>query len=85
MENKHPENLTPETQAPQSETLEEPILPQTDAEDAGLPQPETEEDPPVEEGYVPRPAWQVWMARVGLVLFILVVILYYLNMMRSGL
>ena len=27
-----------------------------------------------DEGYVPRPAWQVWGARVGLVLFILFVI-----------
>lgn len=27
-----------------------------------------------EQGYVPRPAWQVWAARVGLVLFILLVI-----------
>ena len=27
-----------------------------------------------EEGYVPRPAWQVWAARVGVVLFIVLVI-----------
>ena len=27
-----------------------------------------------DEGYVPRPAWQVWGARIGLVLFILFVI-----------
>ena len=27
-----------------------------------------------EEGYVPRPAWQVWGARVGLVLFLLFVV-----------
>ena len=27
-----------------------------------------------EEGYVPRPAWQVWAARVGVVLFTLLVI-----------
>ena len=26
-----------------------------------------------QEGYVPRPAWQVWMARVGLVLFLLLI------------
>lgn len=25
------------------------------------------------EGYTPRPLWQVWAARVGLVLFLLVV------------
>ena len=29
---------------------------------------------PEQEGYVPRPAWQVWGARVGLVIFILFVI-----------
>ena len=29
-----------------------------------------EEELPEEEGYKPRPAWQVWAARVGLVLFI---------------
>jgi hypothetical protein len=27
-----------------------------------------------QQGYVPRPAWQVWMARVGLVFMILFVI-----------
>ena len=31
--------------------------------------PETES-----EGYTPRPTWQVWMARIGLVIFILFVI-----------
>ncbi len=34
--------------------------------------------------YVPRPRWQVWLARIGLVLFILVIIMYYINMMRGG-
>ena len=32
-----------------------------------------------ENGYVPRPAWQVWAARVGLVLFIIVLIYEYLR------
>ena len=32
-----------------------------------------------EEGYHPRPAWQVWSARVGLVIFILGLIMYYCN------
>ena len=32
-----------------------------------------------EEGYKPRPAWQVWGARVGLVVFILGLIMYYCN------
>ena len=27
-----------------------------------------------EEGYTPRPTWQVWAARVGLVLFIAFVV-----------
>ena len=40
-----------------------------------------EEEKPV---YVPRPMWQVWMARVCLVLFVALVILYYINMMRGG-
>ena len=35
---------------------------------------EFEEQLPQEEGYTPRPAWQVWGARAGLVLFILFVI-----------
>lgn len=38
-----------------------------------------------EEGYVPRPAWQVWAARVGLVVFILFVIYQILSIMRGGL
>ena len=36
-------------------------------------------------GYVPRPKWQVWTARIGLVLFILVIVMYYINIMRGGL
>ena len=40
-----------------------------------------EEEQPV---YIPRPMWQVWMARVCLVLFVALVILYYINMMRGG-
>ena len=38
-----------------------------------------EEEQPQEEGYKPRPAWQVWAARVGLVLFIIVLICEYLR------
>ena len=37
-----------------------------------------------QEGYVPRPMWQVWLARVGLVLFILFVIYQYLAISRGG-
>ena len=44
------------------------------------------EETPVEETprYVPRPAWQVWAARFGLVLFILLLIAYYMTMFRGG-
>ena len=38
-----------------------------------------------ERGYVPRPAWQVWAARVGVVLFIALVIYQYFRIMRGGL
>lgn len=43
---------------------------------------QTEEKP---EGYVPRPAWQVWGARVGLVIFIGFVALQLLLIARGGL
>ena len=33
----------------------------------------------VQEEYVPRPAWQVWGARIALVVFILGLIMYYCN------
>ena len=39
---------------------------------------------PREEGYVPRPAWQVWAARIGLVAFIFILILYYRWMLGGG-
>ena len=46
---------------------------------------EMEKDLPLEEEkYVPRPAWQVWAARIGRVLFILTLIAYYLNVFRGG-
>ena len=32
-----------------------------------------------EETYVPRPLWQVWGARIALVIFILGLIMYYCN------
>ena len=40
---------------------------------------------PEEEGYVPRPAWQVWAARIGLVLFLLVVAYQVISIARGGL
>lgn len=38
-----------------------------------------------EEGYVPRPVWQVWGARVALVIFIALVALQILQIARGGL
>jgi len=38
-----------------------------------------------EEEYVPRPAWQVWGARVGLVIFIIFVIIQLLQIAGGGL
>ena len=36
-------------------------------------------------GYVPRPVWQVWLARVALVLFIIIVIGQILRIAWGGL
>ena len=36
------------------------------------------------EGYAPRPAWQVWGARIGLVAFILFLIMYYMTVLRGN-
>lgn len=44
----------------------------------------TQEETVAESGYVPRPAWQVWAARIGLVLFIAVVVMFYINLFRAG-
>ena len=46
---------------------------------------ENENIVPEEEGYVPRPAWQVWGARIGLVLFLLFVIYQLVSIARGGL
>ena len=32
-----------------------------------------------EEAYVPRPRWQVWAARIALVVFIIGLFMYYCN------
>ena len=34
--------------------------------------------------YHPRPAWQVWAARVGLVIMIISIILYYIHIATGG-
>ena len=52
------------------------ILPEKDA----APEVQTEDTP----AYIPRPKWQVWMARVALVLFIALILMYYINIMRGG-
>ena len=38
-----------------------------------------------ESVYTPRPVWQVWLARVALVLFIIIVIGQILRIARGGL
>lgn len=43
-----------------------------------------QQETPEESGYTPRPMWQVWLARVALVLFILLILMYYINIMRGG-
>ena len=42
-----------------------------------------EETTQQEVAYVPRPKWQVWLARILLVLFIALIIMYYINLMRG--
>ena len=44
------------------------------------------EDIPTEEKpvYTPRPKYQVWLARIALVVFVILVLLYYFNMMRGN-
>ena len=43
------------------------------------------QQPIPEEGYVPRPVWQIWAARVGLVLFIIIVIAQIMGIAAGGL
>ena len=40
---------------------------------------ENEQQEQEQERYVPRPRWQVWGARIALVVFIIGLILYYCN------
>ena len=37
-----------------------------------------------EEGYVPRPAWQVWGARVAVILVVVLVAMYYITIACGG-
>ena len=45
-------------------------------------QPETQEE---KKPYQPRPAWQVWGARVGLVVMIIIIVLSYLRLASGDL
>ena len=44
----------------------------------------TAEEKTVQEPYIPRPAWQVWAARIGLVVVIISIILYYWHIASGG-
>ena len=45
---------------------------------------QNENTTPAQEGYAPRPAWQVWAARIGLVIFIGIVIVQILQLAGVG-
>lgn len=45
--------------------------------------PELESEHP-KEVYVPRPAWQVWLARIGVVVVIICFILYLMHIATGG-
>lgn len=38
-----------------------------------------------QQSYKSRPQWQIWGARVLLVIFIILIAIYYLNIARGGL
>ena len=40
--------------------------------------------PEEEQPYEPRPVWQVWLARIALVLFLALIVMYYVNISRGG-
>ncbi len=37
-----------------------------------------------EQGYTPRPRYQVWLARIGLVVFLALLVAAYLKLFRGG-
>ena len=45
---------------------------------------EIKNDLPQESDYTPRPRWQVILARVGLVVFLAFLIMYYIIWFRGG-
>ena len=46
--------------------------------------PEVTEETQPEKVYTPRPAYQIWAARIGLAIVIIAVIIYYLNIAWGG-
>ena len=46
---------------------------------------ESAENEQPQESYKPRPRYQVWAARIGLVIVIIAVILYYYHIANGGL
>lgn len=42
------------------------------------------EQEPTPPAYVPRPKWQVWAARIGLVIMIICIALYYWHIASGG-
>lgn len=42
------------------------------------------EIPETQEEYTPRPRWQVWAARIGVVIMIICIILYYWHIASGG-
>ena len=38
-----------------------------------------------EKKYTPRPAWQVWAARIGLVIFVTFLVMFYIKVARGTL
>ena len=45
---------------------------------------QNEQIPSQQESYTPRPTWQVWAARIGLVIFIGIVIAQILQIAGAG-
>ena len=48
------------------------------------PMEEQEKKRPEENGYVPRPAWQVWAARAGLIIVLILVAVQILTIAGGG-
>ena len=42
------------------------------------------EDNLTEQGYTPRPRYQVWLARIGLAAFLALLVIFYLKMFQGG-